>query len=358
MLFRKRNGRTLPWLVVLLGAAACSNASPSSAPEPTAGTFGQKSLGALRLAEQQAAQVRAVAENLSLDDRLHLLTRFTTPTGSVIEFFEPYPGLIQMWEVGDVGTDPFQTPYGKKPVEIFQAARPDLEVPASLILAQARTGDGTFRESPKPVGGVRIDSAVVSSNAWCGSAWFIENVPYAAWGCEPSLYGLSGGTCWLNTFAGVYSESVNNYRTDAAAYCNPTSSYGRATIYRSDFAENIYGLPAVDVAIAPGSWVAWADTSTGSTTVCHTLGFLDCYPVPNTHSASYTFDTPNGAQVSVAAIPASQPSPSGSPPGSVSCQECYYDCGVGCQDVGLYCTNQNVAVSGKGNPGCGYCVCD
>lgn len=347
-------------LSIAVWNTGCADGPDAATTAPATDTA---ALARLKAAETEAAKVDLVAANLNADDALHLLTRFVTPTGSVIEFFEPEKGVIQMWEMGKHGVSAFGSgPYGKKPTEIFQAARPDLPIPTSLILAQARTDEGRFPANTNAAGAtqqLKETSEVVAPESWCGSAWFVQNVPYAAWACEPSLFGFQGSTqaCWTNTFSGTYTFSgANGWVTDAEAFCNPTSSNGHITFYRSDYQNG--QVPVVNTNIGPDSWFNAIDTSTGTYESCDVLGFLDCYPHPNTHNlTSVTFSTPNGASVSAVAFTPSSGTPSTSPPVTGGCQECYYDCGVGCQDVGRYCTNENIVVSAAANPGCGYCGC-
>jgi hypothetical protein len=125
-------------------------------------------------AERAAAASPYVINNLATDATFHLVTRVISTTGSVVEFYEPSPGLLYLSEVGDGDTAALVGADGAlSPTELYAAVAPGLPIPEKLLLAQARaqqlhgsTDSGQPSTSTSSVGAA-VHAAAPTASSYC-----------------------------------------------------------------------------------------------------------------------------------------------------------------------------------------------
>ncbi|HEX4337075.1 MAG TPA: hypothetical protein VH062_14255 [Polyangiaceae bacterium] len=250
-------------IVIGFGAAGCG--ASTDAPETASGD--QKATPAAAetvQAELEANNYSVALANKSADESLHLITRVKTPSGGIIEFYEPVAGDVLVSEAGDEHSVPTKGLSGKLPTEIYRMVAPTLPIPAALAAAEQRAlaAGAVVHEQvdltpPKDVritapaelpaqspssaqtpstgpDGVQVRRGVTPEDTFCSMSWLKANDPsgwvYADCG---SFGALSYTWCYADTGPGAWAKG-SNLTGDNAIACVESGSNIVMTVSRTN----------------------------------------------------------------------------------------------------------------------------
>jgi hypothetical protein len=139
-------------------------------------------------------------------DPMEPVASLALTNGSLLEFYEPSPGLLMVSEAGPVGAAP--TPRaGRTPIELYRDLAPDGSVPEALVAAQARaaTRQPEAVAVPEPRMAMATTANIVDSkvplsfidNQSCDDHWFSDTF------CGGSF---DWQMCLLNHLGGAFAQ--------------------------------------------------------------------------------------------------------------------------------------------------------
>jgi len=210
--------------------------------------------------------------NAEVDQRLHLVARVLTPTGSTAEWYEPTPGGLVFTEVGTTKTKPFRNHVHLRDVpatEAFHIIAPSLPLPQALVEAQRRVEARVPKGVPVSRTKAKNESRAATAanapqivpenvppgdpNVGCSPPWFYNNVNEGGYFCNTPNW--SSSWCFYDTGPGAWDNGTG-LNQDDAAICAVWTDNVVLNVNRSDGNGNLGNIP-----ILTQTWRTWSAIS-------------------------------------------------------------------------------------------------